>query len=109
MENTLRLLLNFIKHEVLGDSMPTLELDEARAKRLYQLAKAHDLSHLCDPTDVTMPDEIAAKFRKQTMIAVYRYERTNSEYERICDALEAAQIPFLPLKGALIRAYYPAA
>ena len=109
METTLHLLLNFIRHEVLSVPMPPVEpMDEATARKLYTLAKAHDLSHLCEDT-TAMPAEVAAKFQKQTMLAVYRYERIHYEYERICDALETARIPFLPLKGSLIRAYYPAA
>ena len=39
--------------------------------------------------------------------AVFRYEQLNYENERICMALEKAQIPFIPLKGSIIRKYYP--
>lgn len=39
--------------------------------------------------------------------AVYRYERLKYEYVNLCAVLEKAQIPFLPLKGSVIRQYYP--
>ena len=32
-----------------------------------------------------------------------------AEYENLCSAFEKAQIPFLPLKGSVIRKYYPEA
>lgn len=38
---------------------------------------------------------------------VYRYERLNYEYEKLCKALEKAKIPFIPLKGSILRDYYP--
>ena len=39
--------------------------------------------------------------------AIYRYEKLRYEYEKICEVLEKARVPFLPLKGAVIRKYYP--
>ena len=39
--------------------------------------------------------------------AVYRYEHIRYEYEKLCAILEKSQIPFLPLKGSVIRRYYP--
>jgi hypothetical protein len=42
-------------------------------------------------------------------MAVYRYEQIQYELEQICEALETAKIPFIPLKGSVIRQYYPEA
>lgn len=33
--------------------------------------------------------------------------KINHEYNRICDALESVEISFLPLKGSVLRQYYP--
>jgi len=38
---------------------------------------------------------------------VYRYEYQNYELEQICKTLEKSKIPFIPLKGSVIRQYYP--
>lgn len=41
------------------------------------------------------------------MMAVYRYERINYELTQLKATLNKAQIPFLPLKGSVLRQYYP--
>jgi hypothetical protein len=43
------------------------------------------------------------------MVAVLRYERINYEYKMILETLEKAKIAFIPLKGSVIRDYYPEA
>ncbi len=39
--------------------------------------------------------------------SVYRYTKSDYELNCLCDALESAQVPFIPLKGSVIRKYYP--
>lgn len=39
--------------------------------------------------------------------AVYRYIKSEYELENICNALETAKVSFIPLKGSVIRKYYP--
>ena len=41
------------------------------------------------------------------MLAVYRLEKLNYELTKLCAALEQAEIPFIPLKGSVLRQYYP--
>lgn len=41
--------------------------------------------------------------------AIFRHEGLVFEYGQICSVLEQAQIPFLPLKGSILRDYYPEA
>lgn len=79
--------------------------------QLYALSKSHDMAHIVAQglSDLGLlgTDENSAKFQKQQMLAVYRYQRINYELEQICKTLENAKIPFLPLKGSVIRGYYP--
>lgn len=79
---------------------------------LFKLSKRHDLAHLIgDALDKNglLPDGTEAKkrFLQERNMAVYRYEQIQYEFEQICDALEKAKIPFIPLKGSVIRQYYP--
>jgi len=78
---------------------------------LYALSKAHDMAHVVAHAlahyGLLGTDEVSLKFQKQQMLAIYRYQRLAYELERLCDELERAQIPFLPLKGAVIRPLYP--
>ncbi|MBR3894144.1 MAG: nucleotidyltransferase family protein [Clostridia bacterium] len=78
---------------------------------LYALSKAHDMAHVVAQalSDLGMlgTDEISAKFQKQMMLAVYRYQQLSHDLQKLCQTLEAAEIPFLPLKGSVLRALYP--
>lgn len=113
MENLIRTMMNLIASEICGrpldKSQYTLTDDELA--RLYKLSKAHDLAHLVGnaliKNNLIENGELKAKFQKQTMLAVYRYEKINCESERLRKTLNEAKIPFIPLKGAVIRQYYP--
>lgn len=79
---------------------------------LFQLSKKHDLAHLVGDgleRNGLLPDGSEAKkrFMHERNIAIYRYERIQYEYERICATLQGAKIPFIPLKGSVVRQYYP--
>ncbi len=77
---------------------------------LFALSQKHDLAHLvCEALDKNhlLPEtEIGEKFRHQRMSAAFRYEQLHYEYERLCEALEQAEIDYMPLKGAVIRELY---
>ena len=87
------------------------ELDEAKLESLYKISKKHDLAHLLsaalDKAGLLTDNEVSKKFGKQQFVAVYRYENLKYEYERICLTLEEARIPYIPLKGSVIRDLYP--
>lgn len=79
---------------------------------LYTLSKRHDLAHLVgDALDKNglLPDgsEAQKHFLKERNMAVYRYEQMRYELDCIYQTFENAKIPFIPLKGAVIRQYYP--
>ncbi len=79
-------------------------------EEVYALASKHDLAHLVGQavSKLDLPQSEALENCKQTaMVAFVRYMRLEHEYQRVCQALEDAQIPFIPLKGAVLRAYYP--
>lgn len=113
MENLIRAMTDLIASEVCGkplDKSQYVFTDEELAE-LYKLSKNHDLAHLVGnaliKNDLIQNDEIKAKFQKQIMIAVYRYEKMNYELGRLRTALNEAQILFIPLKGSVLRQYYP--
>lgn len=76
---------------------------------LLKISAKHDVDHLLvwglQQNGLLSNEERSVE--KRVLKAVYRYERTRYEYESLCAALENAQIPFLPLKGSVIRSYYP--
>lgn len=74
------------------------------------LADKHDLAHLVGQgaSKLSLPESAALqKCKEKAMQALYRYVQLNYEYESICKTLEEAKIPFIPLKGSVLRAFYP--
>ena len=78
---------------------------------LYKLSKAHDLAHLVaealDKNGLLDDSDISKKFRAERNLAVYRHEQMQYELDELCDILECEKVENIPLKGAVIRNYYP--
>lgn len=78
---------------------------------LYKLSKAHDMAHIVADSlyknGLLQNDEVSKKFFKQQVLAIRRYEHINYEIAKISETFEQAKIPFIPLKGSVIRQYYP--
>ena len=78
---------------------------------LYKLSKAHDLAHLVadalDKNGLLDDLDISKKFRSERNLAIYRYEQMQYELDEISEVLEQEKIEFIPLKGSVIRKYYP--
>ena len=80
------------------------------SERLFKIAKAHDLAHLVgyaiDKNAINIEPKVAIAFQNEQFSAVGRYENSNYELNAICECFENAQIPFVPLKGSVIRDLY---
>lgn len=108
------LLIALLRAEICGGPVSE-ELKAAICPELlaetYELAHKHDLAHICGQAlsklGLLGDDEISHNFKNRAMQALYRYVRMNHEYETVCKTLEKAQIPFIPLKGSVLRANYP--
>ncbi len=78
----------------------------ADAEKLGALAKLHDLSHLLayglDKNGLSDGDA-----KNKVFMAAFMCEQLNYELDCLCAELEKAKIPFIPLKGSVIRKYYP--
>lgn len=119
-------MFNCIKYEICGQK-EKIVLPEVSARfliEIYKLSKAHDVAHLVgdslnksgvfdnlsadiDENERAAISKVKEKFDEQIFTAVYRYENINYELERLKETLEEAKIPFIPLKGSVIRKYYP--
>lgn len=95
--------------EAVSDAVKEACTPEA-LERVYTLAKAHDLAHM--PGQALAPLDLQASAALEdlscaTFTAVQRYVQLEYELKRICDIFEKQQIPHIPLKGAVIRKFYP--
>ena len=113
MENINTLLMSLISSELGSRSFDyRSELSEETLNSLYKLSKKHDLSQLLvaplEKISSLKPEyQVTEKFKKSLFTAIYRYEKSNFDLGQICELFAAEGIDHLPLKGAVIRAYYP--
>ena len=122
-----------------GEPMRSAELDEKTLGAVYALARKHDLGHLLagalrenakggmqnaelnaeyplSHAATALPKgepmwsaEFVAELEKAELTAVWRVKNNENEQGRVRKCLEEAQIPFVLLKGAVIRGFYPEA
>lgn len=103
------LIRNVICGEVVSEEVKNACSSEM-LEEVYTLAAKHDLAHLVGQavSKLGLADsEILDKCKKSAMHALMRYMQLNYEYEQVCKTLEQAKIPFIPLKGSVLRNDYP--
>ncbi len=88
------------------------EVTPESVDRLIKIAKVHDLTHLVSGVLSKNKLSIGTPQQQQRFFgwhfsAIMRYERFNDALTHVCAALAEAQIPHIPLKGAVLRKYYP--
>lgn len=115
MKRYVDLMMQLIRSQVCRvevDLSAWLPLDEEALTALYRLSKKHDMAHIVGKYLeknglLPLEAEVTAKYKKQINLAIYRYQRSRYELETLCEALEASGIPFMPLKGSVLREQYP--
>lgn len=113
---TIRLLFAILRSAISGEPMEEAERalyrSEAEAlSQLVTLAKQHDVAHLVafglKNNGLWGQSEWESVLEKELFKAVYRCETQEEARKQLCECLEEAEIPFLPLKGSVIRTLYP--
>ena len=113
-QRTIQILFALLRSVICGTKLPEKERDNYSPDLLQDLLKIsskHDVVHLLalGLKQNELITQEGVEIEKNILKAFYRYERTRYEYENLCAILEKAQVPFLPLKGAVLRKYYPEA
>lgn len=113
--NEASLLIALIKYTITGQE-PVEELmaeltGEQSAERIAQvfaLAKKHDVVPMAANALFKLGVPQAAEdCQKLIFGAAMRYEQMNYVLESVSGLLESNRIPFIPLKGAVLRPFYP--
>lgn len=108
----IKLLMALIKSVITKTKLdkPIL-LSEIDSQRLFDLSKAHDMAHLLaysfDFNNIDLPSSIKVKFQQEQNLAVFRYEKLNYERQALYELFEENDIEYVPLKGAVLSAFYP--
>ncbi len=107
-----KILYSELRESPLEDTMKAL-LTPDTVSRLYDLSKHHDLAHIISSSlyknGLIADDEKTAKFSHEEMMSVYRHKQMEYTYGEICRIFDDLQIKYVPLKGSVIRPYYPKA
>ncbi len=110
--DTIQLLFKLIRAEICGEELSNINIDYTTLTQLWALSKSHDMAHIVSSALfryglIDTNTELAGKFKQQQMLALSRCSMQQHELSRIINALESAEIPFIILKGSVIRDYYP--
>ncbi len=93
------------------DSAVKAELTPDVLSALYSLSKRHDLAHIVAyslyKNGFRNESEIYSKFSQENVGAVYRRIHMDYALKEICNTFNEEHIPYIPLKGSVIRPYYP--
>ena len=114
MENHTQILMDIIRSEICGETPDLsgfLMLTEEEQKELVKLAAHHSVEQFLgdalgkNPESAELP--VMRKLLRSTLIALNQVTKNDLERKKIAQLFEEERIPFLPLKGARIRPYYP--
>lgn len=111
-QETSRILFAFLRCGMTGSKLR--ETTQAlyspeQLPKLLKVANTHSMAHLLIlglKQNGLLPAE-NPELEKKLLKVIFQYERMQRELEKLYDSLENAGIPFLPLKGAVMRNLYP--
>lgn len=87
--------------------------DDRFFKELYEFSNRQEAAHLVGDALERLgafkgaSDEVAELYRRRMAVAAYHAEQQRQVFEEVKRAFETAAIPYLPLKGLVIRPLYP--
>lgn len=96
-----------LKGETLSESEKALCTDESVSEML-QVVQRHDLTHMICTS--LLENQILPKnnsiYQASLYKAIFRYEKQNYELGQMRDLLNQIGVPFIVLKGSVLREYY---
>ncbi len=112
--NATKLLISLLNCAVLGiplSSEDKNQLNDETLTAVYEFAKKHDMSHLLcvaiKKSGIVINDDLNHKLSLSQQAAMNRHLRIELDKERILHVLNENGIAHIPLKGAVIREFYP--
>ncbi len=114
-ETIFETMLSLLRFAVFGEALPEKVrslIDEEMLSSLYSVSNQQDLAHLVGfslKKNGLLPKESSVfnLFEKRIVYALFRTERIQHQRQKLCQTLEEAGIDHIPLKGAVVRDFYP--
>ncbi len=109
--NATELMFNAIKSQFPWAGCPLSYEKEISAELVleaYNLAVKQDLGHLVASALEKFADESAkTEFAKKKLTAIFRREQISFEEKKIFNLFDKNEIDYIPLKGSVIKKFYP--
>jgi len=108
-----KLIIELIRYEISGiDVSKELisSIDENILEEVYEISISQDVSYIIASALIKLNllnEEVKAVFFNEQLAGIYCYERFRHELESVCNLFEENHIKHIPLKGSVIRNYYP--
>ncbi len=111
MKDLAKKLIEAIRYKVcLNLESLSFSLSIEEQKAIFELSNFHDLAHIVgaslDENGLLTDDEVRKKFNKKVFQALSRYEKICYDVKRVTQSFEQEKIPFIILKGSVIRELY---
>lgn len=114
MENVSEKIVQLIRSEVCGGTLSSFcnsSFSESDLAALYSASKNHNMSHIISSAllsnNLLSGSSLENVCREQIYMTLYRYESQCYILEKVCNVLEKEKIPYIPLKGSVIKDMYP--
>ena len=85
-------------------------MSDEQIHNIVKIAVRHDIAQLVVlglKNYGLLTEKSEQQYQQLIYNSVYRAEKLRYEFNKICAVLENEKIPFIPLKGSVIRDYYP--
>lgn len=107
-----QILFTLLRSEIGNDNNINIgEISQENMGELYQLSKKQDLAHIVScalhKVGALGADDISGKFIEKQMLAIYRCELLKTALKEVSAVFENSAIAHMPLKGSVLRSYYP--
>ena len=107
MVNTTSLLIQFIKSAITGKQENIKEVNTDDIIQVTSLAKSQGILYLVIKGIQVNHIPIPKQIHRALLAEIYQMIQNETLFEKAKNVLNSAQIPFVPLKGSVIKNLYP--
>lgn len=111
MDKTIDIFVGLLRNAITGAGESFPQASDEQIREMYDIAKKHNILPIfclaASRSNLTSDEKLIQVFKREIYTAALRNDVILKEFSKICNVLEKEKIPYLPLKGSVIRDYYP--
>ncbi len=112
--NVKKTIIQLIANEICGKELSLTDeapYSDEFYNEMFNTAIAHDVAHIVGTALINNGLEKKSlafeQYRGCIYAVMFRYENLKYVTEKVCNVLDEEKIPYIPLKGAVVRSFYP--